>query len=105
MSARCSCFRNGAMPVIDELLRRKYLLRGHNIVVPCSEQNNWTVQLGEIDPPAPRSSCMQEIAIRQPYDCESQRATSTQTVDKIFLPMNRPRCPHGAIAFVMVQCP
>ena len=54
---------------------------------------------------SPRSSCVQEIAIRQPYDCESQRATSTQTVDKIFLPMNRPRCPHGAIAFVMVQCP
>ena len=28
-----------------------------------------------------------------------------KTVDKIFLPMNRPRCPHGAVAFVMVQCP
>ena len=54
MSARCNCFRNGAMPVIDEVLRRKYLLRGHNIVIPCSEQKHWTVQLGEIDPPAQR---------------------------------------------------
>src|SRR3984893_16507477 len=42
------------MPVTDQTLRRQYLLRGHNIVVPCSEQKHWTVQLGEIDPPAQR---------------------------------------------------
>jgi hypothetical protein len=51
------------MPVIDQALSRKYLLRGNNIVVPRSEQKYWSVQLGESDPPAQRGkiSCGQAI--------------------------------------------
>ena len=55
MPARCNCLRNGATSVIHQTLRRKYLLRGHNIVVPRSEQEYWTVQPGEIDLPAKRN--------------------------------------------------
>jgi hypothetical protein len=35
--------------------------------------------------------------------CDSQQATCGQTADRIFLPMNRPRCPQGASAFVPGQ--
>ena len=38
MTAGCGRFCDGAMPTIDQLFRRKYLLRGNNIIVPCGEQ-------------------------------------------------------------------
>ena len=35
---------------------------------------------------------------------KSQRAISGQTSARISLPMNKPRCPHGAVALSIAQC-
>src|SRR5260370_34004373 len=54
MPARRNRFRNCAVRVINQMLRRKYLFRSDDIVVLRSEQKHWTVQFGEIDPAAQR---------------------------------------------------
>src|ERR1700730_1787904 len=54
MPARRNGSPNGAMRVINKMLRRKYLFRSDDIVVLRSEQKHWTVQFGEIDPAAQR---------------------------------------------------
>jgi len=55
--AEMSARRHGLLdraPWIDQMLRRKYLLGRHDIVVACGEQEQRAAQLGKIDLAAER---------------------------------------------------